>query len=267
MSAMSIIMSLSGAEIVPIKTFLFWGQSNMNGLGKNSEVSGADSKYTGVRTNNLILGGLTSGAFQLYQSGLNSRTVYNASYDFGPECSCAYDIADSLGEKIAIIKWGQDGTPFTEPGVTDWNVNSVDELFNTVIYDPETHDSFCEAGTTLLTQLGYSADWRAMFGAHGERDATLGNTGYYEDFLAFINAVRLRLNAPNLPNIFLKLRDIATIPVANCNEIQADMAQIVIDDSNSIMIDCDDLGTSLHYNTAQLITVGQRMATAYLNTL
>lgn len=252
--------------LTPVNVFVFWGQSNMNGQGDKDELTGDNAKYAGAHTNIKIYGALTSGAFQNAEAGVNLRTTYDADLDFGPELSFLYDVAQELGETVYGIKYSPGGVALKQNAGDDWNIASH-ELYDILIYDNATNLSYCELAKKELSKIGLRPNYKAIIGAHGEQDANLASTSYEADFTAFINAVRSDLQNDSILNIFLKLRNITTYPADQVSVIRAAQESASTSINNSIMINHDDLGTSLHLNTAKTITAGQRLAAAYINTL
>jgi len=273
MSTINITMH-SGAEKTKIRVFVFWGQSNMNGQGDKDDLTGALSVYAGAHSNIQIYGGLTSGAFQNGEAGVNLRTSAFQDLDYGPELSFLYDVAASLGETVYGVKYAPGGVPLESSAGDDWNINSANELYNLLIYKSDG-SSYCQLARGILDGLfpNNLVSFEALIGVHGEQDAIQGSTSYEDDFGDFINDARIRLNNGGIRIIYSQLTNITgSTSQANINLIKTAQANIQTNFVNTSMIDASDLdkvggATGIHYTSGATITLGQRMATAYLNSL
>jgi iduronate 2-sulfatase len=184
------------------EAFLVAGQSNCDGRGKASELTGPLAKWAKPQDDVLIayscskLRGpvLTSGGFRKLQPGWSvapgkNRPTKLPSGTFGPEVSFGRGMADRLkGKKVALIKFAEGGTSLAK----DWNPNVKDRLYPAFL-------DFTKRSLKELKDKGHTYTLRGMIWHQGESDAGLAAEEYQKLLTAFIARVRADLGAPEMP--------------------------------------------------------------------
>jgi hypothetical protein len=191
-----------GARADPYEVFIVAGQSNCDGRGKASELTGELAKWAKPQADVLIayscskLRGpaLDSGGFKPLQPGWSvapgkNRPTTLPSDTFGPEVSFGRGIADHLkGKKVAIIKFAEGGTSLAK----DWNPDVKDRLYPAFL-------DFTKKALKELKDKGHTSTLRGMIWHQGESDANLTADEYQKLLAAFIARVRTDLEAPDMP--------------------------------------------------------------------
>jgi iduronate 2-sulfatase len=184
------------------EVFLVAGQSNGDGRGKASELTGPLAKWAKPQDDVLIayscskLRGpvLASDGFQKLQPGWSvapgkNRPTKLPSGTFGPEVSFGRGMADHLkGKKVALIKFAEGGTSLAK----DWNPEVKDRLYPAFL-------EFTQKALKELKDKGHTHTVRGMIWHQGESDANLTADEYQKHLTAFIARVRADLVAPDLP--------------------------------------------------------------------
>jgi hypothetical protein len=184
------------------EVFVVAGQSNCDGRGKASELTGELAKWAKPQADVLIayscskLRGpvLTSDGFKPLQPGWSVAPGKNKptklpSGTFGPEVSFGRGMADHLkGKTVALIKFAEGGTSLAK----DWNPDVKDRLYPAFL-------DFTKKSLKELKDKGHTYTLRGMVWHQGESDAALTADEYQKLLTAFIVRVRTDLDAPALP--------------------------------------------------------------------
>jgi hypothetical protein len=250
----------------PGDVFLFFWQSNMDGQGQIEDLTGANSKYTGELTGIEILSSKTSGTFQTAEAGVNMRTAGGTAADFGPDLSCIKDIHDTVGRTTRSVKYASAGTVIKSRAGSDWNPNSVNELYTTLFYKGNG-TSYVEVANSLITDMKIAA----VFGMGGESDATIENETFITDLQSLISQIRTDWQDDGIKFFFNNLHA----------ENESGTAQAVLNIRNGFntvaaadplvyIVDIDDIeikSDKVHFDSLPLISIGQRFASAYINSI
>ena len=236
-----------------IEVFLLAGQSNMVGQGIHNELP---SNLLNVNTNVRAYAGGQLGHPEYAEKWLKLNDQLGA-IDFGPEFTFGLDMEKANPNKnIALIKWSVGGTDLAN----DWNPSKTGGLY----------ENFRSAVTTQMQVLSqdYDPAIMGMLWMQGEGDTlSLETANAYEQNLSnFISTVKSDLHCPDLKMVLGRISDSGAWPY----RAQVRMAQqnIADADPNISMVNTDDLTRDLyHYDTAGLITLGSRFATAMLELL
>jgi iduronate 2-sulfatase len=184
------------------EVFLVAGQSNCDGRGKASELTGSLAEWAKLQGDVLIayscskLRGpaLTSGGFKPLRPGWSvapgkNRPTKLPSGTFGPEVSFGRAMADNMkGKKVALVKFAEGGTSLAR----DWNPDAKDRLYPAFL-------AFTRKSLKELTDAGHTYTIRGMIWHQGESDAKLTADEYQKRLTAFIARVRTDLGVPGLP--------------------------------------------------------------------
>ncbi|MBM3981299.1 MAG: sialate O-acetylesterase [Planctomycetes bacterium] len=184
------------------EVFVVAGQSNCDGRGKGSELTGPLAKWAKPQDDVLIayscskLRGpvLTSDGFQPLRPGWSvapgkGKPTKLPSGTFGPEVAFGRGMADHLkGKKVALIKFAEGGTSLAK----DWNPDVKDRLYPAFL-------EFTRKSLKELKDKGHTYTIRGMIWHQGESDAGLTADEYQKQLTAFIGRVRADLEAPDLP--------------------------------------------------------------------
>ncbi|MGN6505142.1 MAG: sialate O-acetylesterase [Tepidisphaeraceae bacterium] len=186
--------------------YLAAGQSNMDGRGSTSDLTGSLSSYAAVQQNVVInygnpVNGLSMTGWTNLKPGYSvdsTHPVALPSGTFGPEVGfgAAMQAAEPAGREVAIIKVSQGSTNLS----SDWkpNATSGKQLFSLLIND-------AKSAMASVGGPGDTVTLRGMIWHQGESDTSGGSDSasveqtYQTELTNFINAVRSSLNAPNLP--------------------------------------------------------------------
>lgn len=247
------------------KVFILAGQSNMDGRGKKSELTGDLEKWAkpqaDVRiaySNSTIRGPYTSGGFKPLEPGYSVPPGSNKLGDkyklpaatFGPEVSFGRTIADALpSDKIVIIKFSEGGTSLHK----DWKLDQPAGLY----------EQFLAFTQKSLKDLNDTYELAGMVWHQGEADASLKAGEYQKLLTAFIERVRKDLNAPQLPFVVAEVFDNKERDAVR--SAQRATTQAV---AQTIFVPASDLTTNdhgTHFDTKSQITLGQRIARACLD--
>jgi iduronate 2-sulfatase len=184
------------------EVFLVAGQSNCDGRGKVSELTGPLAKWAKPQEDVIItyscskLRGpiLTSKGFKALQPGWSvapakARPTELPSDTFGPEVGFGRGIADRLaGKKVALIKYAEGGTSLAK----DWNPDVKDRLYSAFL-------DFTRKSLMELKDQGHTYTIRGMIWHQGESDASVTAEDYRKMLTAFVTRVRTDLETPDLP--------------------------------------------------------------------
>jgi iduronate 2-sulfatase len=243
------------------EVFLVAGQSNCDGRGKASELTGPLVKWAKPQGDVLIayscskLRGpvLTSGGFQPLRPGWSvapgkSRPKKLPSGTFGPEVSFGRAMADRLtGKKVALVKFAEGGTSLAR----DWNPDAKDRLYPAFL-------AFTRKSLKQLTDAGHSYTIRGMIWHQGESDAKLTAGEYQKRLTAFIARVRTDLEAPDLPFGVGEVYD-----NGKRDSVRAAQKAAAANGKNVFFVPAGGLttfGDGTHFDAASQIELGRRFA-------
>ncbi len=287
------------------KVFLFAGQSNMTGMGAYSDLTSADlasvsNSYVFVanpsQTPQLMPQGYfqhwlpTNGFYSNYitcfnwvDSNMSWSPMNPGQYDgtqsgFGPEFTCARDLATGLGEPIYFMKYSFAGTGldpvFTNSNWYDsWYTNAADP--NNALY-PQYMLSLYHSMTnwaiqarTVARQTEPEAEIAGFFWMQGETDAIDTSTvakNYTNNLTFFNKKLRSDVGVSNLP---LVIGRITTISWTYASYVRGAEVYVGTNDGHAAWVDTDNLPMNAtynnHYSSAGLKTIGSRFASAWLN--
>lgn len=202
LSGVALLGTAAGARADHYEVFLVAGQSNCDGRGKASELTGPLARWAEPQENVLVayscskLRGpvLTSDGFQTLRPGWSvapgrDRPTKLPSGTFGPEVSFGRGMADRLqGKKVALVKFAEGGTSLAK----DWNPEVKDRLYPAFL-------DFTRKSLKVLKDKGHTCTLRGMIWHQGESDAGLTAEEYQKHLTAFIARVRADIGVPDLP--------------------------------------------------------------------
>jgi hypothetical protein len=188
----------------------------------------------------------------------------------GAELTLGRELAGNLSDEIAILKFAWNGTPLANlNGQLDWNVSSQGEYYDWMVAETSS------ALSRLETNMGSSGTVAGLFWMQGEADAYAGTAALYEENLvAFVNAVREEWGE-NLPVVIARAHKdgidwvhpvIPGIDEPYLADVRAAQASVAATSQFVRLVDLDDIpltNDSLHFDSAGLRAVGQRLADAY----
>jgi autotransporter-associated beta strand protein len=248
--------------------YLIAGQSNADGRGRNSDLTGVLASYADPQ----------SGVKIFYVNPANSDPVnpnYNTGWTalapgysvapgfsgplpsatFGFELSLARALAAKDPERnVAIIKVSRGGTNLH----TQWDPAGGDNFMWRTIANkvPEA--------LAALTANGDTAEIRGIFWHQGESDG--GNPTYQTDLIELIAAVRSLAGNPDLPFAIGELERDDVTPTVSGRSYQLNaMANVAAADPYTFVVSSAGLPTvdGTHFTSAAYITFGERFAKAY----
>jgi len=255
--------------------YLIAGQSNADGRGYNSALTGSLASYAGQQP----------GVKIFYANPINKDPV-NPTWNTGwrtlepgysvigtvtslPSTSFGFEV--SLGKalaakdpsrNVAIIKVSQGGTSLANDWDPAGGANFMWRTFANKV--PEA--------MAALTATGDTAEICGMFWHQGESDGD--NLTYESDLTQFIAACRTLTGKPNLPFAIGELErdDVTPNASGNINDRTYPlnvMANVAADDPDTFVVSSAGLMTydATHFTTADYITFGERFAQAYFDLL
>lgn len=242
--------------------YLAAGQSNMDGRGSASELTGELAGYAQPQTDvriwyanpvNLDPANPTySTGWQTLAPGFSVPPGFTGnlpSTRFGPELAFARTVADAdTNRRIAIIKVSQGGTSLS----SDWRPASG--------YMYATFTNVARTALQSLTNSGARYTLRGMIWHQGESDGSSSTATYEARLTEFIAAVRGNFGVANLPFV---VGELATNRSVTVRQAQFNVAQNIpyvgfASSSNLVTLAPDDP----HFNSAGALIMGQRMAAA-----
>ena len=194
--------TISTARADHFEVFLVAGQSNCDGRGAASALTGPLAKWAKLQDDVIIayscskLRGLIleSDGFKPLQTGWSvapgkARPTKLPSGTFGPELAFGRAMADRMpGKKIALIKYTEGGTSLQK----DWNPDVKDRLYAAFL-------DFTEKSLKKLTDQGHTFTIRGLIWHQGESDAAMSAEDYQKLLTGFIGQVRADLKTPDMP--------------------------------------------------------------------
>ena len=243
------------------------GQSNAEGLGYNSDLTGTLASYAGPQPGVKIFYVNPTNQDPLnpaYNTGWTTLApVFGTPVGFGSIPSNRFGFELSLGKalaardpsrNVAIIKVTRGGTSLS----TNWDPAGGDNFMW------QTFANKVPEALAALTANGDTVNLRAMFWHQGESDGD--NPTYQSDLVEFIAAVRSLVGTPTLPFAMGELeRDGDTLTVKGRSYQQTTMANVADADPNAIVVSSADLVTmdGTHFTSPSYITLGERFAQAF----
>ena len=243
------------------------GQSNAEGLGNNSDLTGALASYAdpqpGVKiyyvnpTNLDPVNPAYNTGWTTLGPGFGTPVGFGSipSNRFGFELSLGKALAaQDPSRNVAIIKITRGGTSLG----THWDPAGGDN------YMWQTFANKVPEALAALTAGGDTVNLRGMFWHQGESDG--GNPTYQADLVEFIAAVRSLVGTADLPFAMGELeRDGDTLTVKGRSYQQTTMANVTDADPNAIIVSSVGLPTydGTHFISSAYITFGERFAQAF----
>jgi hypothetical protein len=186
-----------------IKVFILAGQSNM--VGSLSNMAELPSEMKGTQTHTLWYDrqnrwvNLQPPTEPLPSTG---RMIHQVG--FGPEISVGLSISTVLQEKVALVKYSDNGTNLE----IDWNPNNPNSLYHKLI-------ELIYSAIGDLYKLGYTPEIAGIFWMQGESDSKsdfyMANN-YAVNLINLIQHLRYDLSHPTLPFIY------GLIPLTNTDK-------------------------------------------------
>lgn len=258
--AMAGSTSVGLADGTPIKVFIFAGQSNMTGefgmdqlnfMGYDLALPQAD-----IPGDYWLSGTTRPGGWAPLEP---HDEVTNTSY--GSELSL-----------MRLVKDGDPGTEYASLKLSRGGANLADRWapHNNDIY-PQVRDYGLDA-IQRLTDDGYEPEVVGLIWIHGDGDLFVQSHSetYAANLTELVDTFRTDFSAPDMMAIVSQLH----IDQRNGNALVPIQRQQKIDfvnsDSNAVLIDNDDLvfrDFFVHLDGTSRLTLGQRMADAYLETI
>jgi hypothetical protein len=246
--------------------FLLAGQSNCDGRGLASQLSGSLSDYAGPQPEILIH--YTNPSYgnsnrTLYQNWVTLRPGFSRppgyggslpSPTFGTEIG-AGKVLSQFYDNPAFIKVAEGGTALGVPG-QDWYVAPLDSPNVGPLYEALIDST--RAALDALEARGDTYTVHGLFWHQGESDG--GRTAQYDDLLAgLIAGVRDELD---LPNLRFLVGELAATKAQSFRNVQWQVAR---DSHNVGFIASTALTTSdsTHFDAPSMITFGQRVGFAF----
>jgi iduronate 2-sulfatase len=265
MSAVLTVITLLGIAS-PVRAdhyevFLVAGQSNCDGRGKASELTGPLAKWAKPQGDVLIayscskLRGpvLTSGGFEPLRPGWSvapgkGKPTKLPGGTFGPEVSFGRAMADRLtGKRVALVKFAEGGTSLAR----DWNPDVKDRLYPAFL-------AFVKKSLKQLTDAGHTYAIRGMIWHQGEGDAKLTAGEYQTRLTAFITRVRTDLGTPGLPFGVGEVYD-----NGKRDRVRAAQKAVAAKVRGVFFVPADGLKTfdgGTHFDAASQVELGERFA-------
>lgn len=263
-ATLSVVVLL--ASVAPVRAehhevFLVAGQSNCDGRGQASELTGPLAKWAKPQEDVLIayscskLRGpaLESGGFKPLRPGWSvapgkNRPTELPSGTFGPDVSFGRGLADRLpGKRVALIKFAEGGTSLQK----DWNPEVKDRLY-------DAFRAFTAKSLKDLKDRGHTYAVRGMIWHQGESDAGLSTEEYQKLLAAFIARCRTDWAVPELPFGIGAVYD-----NGQRDTIRAAQKATATAIKGAFFVSAEGLKTSdkgTHFDAASQIELGQRFA-------
>ncbi len=244
------------------EVFILAGQSNMDGRGSASDLTGPLAKYAKPLDNVTLVYG--NGAHVLTDSpqplapgfsvppgkkdALGDVDKKPLSKKFGPEIGFAHAIAPAFAnKKILLIKSTKGGTSLKK----DWNPQGKQSLYVHMI-------SLVDTTLKSLKAHGDTYTVHAFLWHQGESDAGLPADEYEKLFIAFAAQLRKDLANPDLPIVVGEVYD-----NGKRDGVLAALRHLPTSVPHTALVSAKDLKTSdngTHFNSASVITLGQGYA-------
>lgn len=284
----SLLLMLAGSVYAgPVRVFLVAGQSNANGSGTDAAALAAAPEDAEIlfyyRTGAPPADGTdasSGGAWTHLQAQTDNPgngNFLNPNGGFGPEIGIGRELYSNLDTPLAVIKIAYNGTYL----YSDWN--AVDpagfRLFPVLLAETRT-------ALQALRDLGHEPWLSGIFWMQGESDAKSAATAspappqpqtadaYPAHLRALVSALRAEWGSERIPVVIGRLAAIDTTNPPGSSfrywdSIRAGQEAVAGRDWMGAWVDTDDLTKSdwLHYDSAGMLTLGQRMAQAWLEAI
>ena len=246
--------------------FILAGQSNMDGRGSAGDLTGEREKYAKPLDNVFIVYGngpkVLADAPQPLAPGfavppgkkdaLGDVDKKPAVKKFGPEIGFGHAIAEAFpGKKILLIKSSKGGTSLKK----DWDPENPKSLYASLL-------SLTQKTLNSLKDHGDTYTLHAFLWHQGESDVALPAEEYEKLFTAFAGKLRKDLAAPNLPIVLGEVYD-----NGNRDTVLTALRALTKSLPHTALASAKGLKTSdpgTHFDSASVITLGQRYAEATL---
>lgn len=240
------------STLPPLWVYILAGQSNMVGLGINSELSSADNKPIADATiyyNDSIHPNTNTQKWLPLGPGFGvTETRYGPELGFGQRLRQLWPT-----RKLALIKVAEGGTALFDR----WTAKTGD-LYQLLISEAQAQ--------LAVLRKSYNVQLMGMLWMQGESDAIdVANANAYQGrFSAFITAVRQDLGAPKLPVVAGLIAPQGGWPYATIvRNATTALSKLlppmeVVETSDLPMHPTDQA----HYNSASTLTLGRRFAEA-----
>jgi iduronate 2-sulfatase len=255
-------MSFGAAK--PTKVYILSGQSNMDGRGKKSELTGDLAAWAKPQADVRIAYSnsdrrgpyATEGFVPLapgYSVPPGTKERKLPGDTFGPEVSFGRAIADALpGERIVLIKFSEGGTSLHN----DWMPDRDKSLYPQML-------AFVRKSLKALEDAGETPQLAAMIWHQGESDASLPEGEYQKLLTQFIARVRTDLASPELPFVIGEVYDNGKRDRVRAGQRATAAAVPNVKFASAQKLVTSDAGT--HFDTASQIELGRRLAAALTN--
>jgi hypothetical protein len=274
-------VSTATAAPAPIRTFVMSGQSNTVGYRANDRyalplslrgsISGVHSAWFLGNKNGDTLVPYTSSGWNLLEVqnvGTTSGPFWPNAEGFGPEITLADRLHSHYGEDIAMIKFAVNGASLA--------VNFNPANAGTSGYYDELRDYLRQRRTELENSLDQELDWQGFFWLQGESDASANSPqpasadAYAANLAGFVTQLRTDLETPALFFVASQINPrTATFPPENVAKINNALLAASADPLFRLAPAVDLMpagGDNLHFNSPQVMEIGERLADAYLKT-
>lgn len=258
------VENVRAVEILPV--FVFAGQSNANGFGIPSQLSGElQQSQANVLFDNAFVNATPSWAPLQPPTEPSSRYNFGGQYNidyagggFGPELTTGRGISAAMGgQQVAALKFSQGGTNLAG----DWNPDNPQGqmLYPTMI-------SRVTASVAALQSLNptKTVQIKGFFWMQGESD--VDGARYQADLTNFISHVRSDFGDPNLPFVVGQLGAAWTgnaISQAQAAVATPGSPAYVHDTRMVVTADLPIIFDNMHFNTTGVQRLGDRYAAAY----
>ncbi len=249
------VSSSDSTEPRPALVFLLAGQSNMNGLGIQTELTPEQR----TPKQNVWLWHANDKGWQPLSVGASNKPGA-----FGPEVALGARLSQAMpGRTIYLIKHAYGGTNLAE----QWQPESG-----------SVYAGFIEKTDLALADLAErESEWQvaAMMWQQGERDSKFEAMAqsYEQNLAAFVEYNRGHFNAPEMPFIFTQIMPLhqmqtpGNFPFAFAPQVIAGQQAIARNVPNCHLLSPEGLtrhDDNVHFDTAGQWELGQRLAQAYL---
>lgn len=258
---------LSGAALAAkteVPLFLFSGQSNMVGLGTNTNDLTADQKKTFPDIK--IYLDAEGDASRMRKWSILGPGFGATTTQFGPELFFGKVMADSFpGRKMAFIKVARSGTYLGKS--SEWLPPSSNNGTGGTHYKAMmgSIDAALKTFNTAFDTSLYTPKWSGFLWLQGEfdaMDATLANQ-YETNLTNLVKDIRTKAATPDLP-VILPMIDVQSLWTNNAKIRAADVAltkKLVHVDT----VDTKGVSTDgIHYKAAGMVIIGTRCAARWL---
>ncbi len=243
----------------PIRVYVFAGQSNMVGADASSSDLPAIAPGAAVPSSNVIFWGPISdfptgwGPLQAPTEILQARTHQG----FGPEIGAARLLSRRHPDStIAIVKFASSGTSLYR----DWDPDRPGGLYSQMISRVRTAVRNLRATRRAPVRFG------GFFWMQGESDSErfIPAASYDDNLASFIRSVRDDLDAPRLPFVVGRVRDLRRDVRGRyeySDVVRRAQAEVTRTVANAYLVSTDGLQRSaerVHFNSRGTFELGRR---------